>query len=146
MDPKRKALSETVQHFKTKGQFEQYSGLEAMRRMKWERQQHAKNREAEEAHVRKHVWGYEGNNGNSGGDEMAEEFVNFGEINNQHLAPPRSILPAALVASSLLIGSLGGIAAYVTSQDDNAPGVPTMTDETVRLRLGRIEDYEQGND
>lgn len=78
-DASQKAVEQLVNYWKNHGDLKLWSGYQAMRAQQFEQRQHQKNREAEEAHARKHVWGYEESDGDE--EEMGEEFVNFGEIN-----------------------------------------------------------------
>jgi hypothetical protein len=153
--------NDAAKYFKQKAQLELYSGLEGMRGLKFNRQQHQKNREAEESYVRENVWNYK--EGAAGDDEMAEEFVNFGEININSLPsvnvptkptpeppeppepPPAATKPngnkawQTLLAASVLSLAAGGAGSAIgyLMRDDPGPTVVPVggADFDFRTRL-----------
>ena len=104
--------------------------------MAFERRSHEKNREAEESHTRRQVWGWEGDNG----EDMREGDVHFGDVHN---ASP--LLPMALMFLSSMVG-IGGLgvagAAYLFSDRGKTPPANTSLDETVKIGLGRLDDIK----
>ena len=109
-----------------------------------------RNREAESAHVRKTVWGEQGN----GASEDAEDDMGhtiLGDVN--HPAPiimpqqSSSLAPVAILLAGLLAGGASGAAAgYFLSpsgKGDADENAPAFEDESVSIGLGRIEDYLQ---
>lgn len=105
----------------------------------WAEQQ--RNREAESAKVRRDVWGEEPTMPSE--EEMRQTVL--GDINYMQPAPPQqpqqpqSNMPA--IALAALLSTLGGGLAGYYFSSKNQPEVPAFDDESVRLGLGRIEDY-----
>lgn len=110
-----------------------------------------KNREAESAWTRKELWG---NDGVSGGEEEMRQTV-LGDINNPApiVVPPapqptsglaQIALPLALglAAGGIPTAAIGGaaLATYLNRPQSEQPSKP-ITDETVGIGLGKIEDY-----
>lgn len=112
-----------------------------------------KNQQAENQHVRKSVWGYEGKQGESKSDDDAMGHTILGDVN--HPAPvvisqaPSNLLPIALLALAAAIPATGaiGVAGYLLANRNQPPPAatqPGFDDSTVKIGLGRIEDLEQG--
>lgn len=140
-DPSQQAAHEALKYFKRKGQMELWTGIEGMRQMKFDRQQHEHNRKAEEGHVREKVWGYK----NKSSDDDMGDFVNFGDIQQPQrstgwVAMLLTALCTLVLCVCLLLGVAGAAAIYAVMSSD---GASTMMDETVKLGLGRLDDYTQ---
>ena len=142
-NPHTAALHNAVRYFDRKGMLELWTGSETMKSLKFNRFSHMKNREAEESKVRKDVWGWE----DKDGDEMKDESsTHFGDVyHGQKMNPWLMSMLAAGVLTLLTMIPLAAIAAagvtYLMSQDDTE-----LTDETVQIGLGKIEDYLKPSD
>lgn len=146
-------LHQAAKYFDRMGRINLWSGVAGMRHMEQEQDSHRKNREAEEQHVRKTVWGYdEPQTTHSETDKPSEsESVGhtiLGDI--QQPAPivvtqPQTtnnvgwVLPAVLGAAIPLGMGAAGLATYFAMRQ---PSKPTQyVDESVQMGLGQIEDY-----
>ena len=107
-----------------------------------------KNQQAENRHVRKSVWGSEVAS-QSDDDEMRN--IVLGDVNHPTpvvIAPQQQsngILQAALIAAAMaspIMAGAGLAAGYYMSQKPEAKQEsPSFEDGSVRIGLGRIEDY-----
>lgn len=113
--------------------------------MQWEDQQHRKNREAEESHARKTVWGWDGKQTDVD-DEMGHTVV--GDITTPtpvvYPPTPQNTNVLAIALAGLLGAGLVAAGPAILAAWNQQPAAPVdQTDETMQLRLGRIEDYLQ---
>ena len=117
--------------------------------MTWDMQQHRKNREAEEAYVRKTVWGAENKQTGDGNDDMGDVYL--GDItitapddHSQAGVPAKkaaSGLASMALAAILPTAAAAGLAGYLlNSGNDPAPEVSGEYDN-LQIGLGKIEDY-----
>ena len=137
----------TIQYWEKMGKLNLLNGILGAENLRRESDAHFKNREAEEAHVRKTVWGKEDS-------PEVEDMSNtvLGDVTyvvpQQATAP--SVLPklamgalaATALVSTLAAGGLGGYL-FSTLLKPSAVDPPSFSDGTVNLGLGRIEDYLQ---
>ena len=112
----------------------------AGQRQEYDNESHRRNRDAEEQHARKHVWGY---TEPAGGEDMPDRtFLGDISITQQ---PQRSgmspLLAAALGVALPGVGIGGFIANQILNQPDPVPVVQPGTDTSVRIGLGKIGDY-----
>lgn len=122
-----------------------------MQQMKWEANSHRKNREAEEAHVRKTAWG--SNDSNS--EEEMGDVTYLGDITHHH--PPqqqakassglaKTLGAAGLAAAGLGAGTALPIVAWNLTRP-NAPAVIATPDTDTNTQYGlRIIKDEQPTD
>ena len=114
----------------------------AGQRLQHDNQAHIKNREAEERHARKHVWGYDEP---AGGDDMAgDTFLGDIAVTQQPAAPQSRglspLLAAALGAALPGVGIGGFLASQILNPADPAPVVEGV-DTSVKIGLGKIGDF-----
>lgn len=131
-----------IKHQEQNGKILNLAQLHAVRDMQRAAEEQAKNREAESAHVRRTVWGEQEQT--EGPDEVGHTIL--GDIQQ---SPPIVVsgggnvgwlAPALLGLAIPTAGLAGAAAAYLaTRQPPDDAGV--ITDETVSIGLGRLEDY-----
>ena len=106
----------------------------AGQRQEHDNESHRRNRDAEEQHARKHVWGYQ----EPEGDDDMQGSTFLGDVTVQN--PKQSNLMPALLA---MAGA--GVAGYFINQALTTPTPPAVgepaIDTSVTIGLGRIEDY-----
>jgi hypothetical protein len=111
------------------GRLNLWAGANAVKQIQWEQDQHRKNREAEEAHVRKTLWE---SNGSATGDDVGDTYL--GDITNQIMpvAPKKPSFVLPLLLGAALSATPVATAAYLLARPDNppAPVEDTNTDTT----------------
>lgn len=126
---------------------ELWTGIIGNQKLKQEAESARKNREAEESHARKHVWGYNTEQDQSGHEDMGHTIL--GDVTNPApiVYPPQksSILPAVAAAVLGAMIPAAGVGGYLLSKA-MTPAVEPGDDESVNLGLGRIEDYLKSED
>lgn len=133
-----------IDYWTKMGRLNLWSGILGHEKLENEVESHRKNREAEESHVRKTVWGYEDGSDREG-EEMRQTVL--GDLNNyQSPSPPppqkQSSLPTIAALAATL--AVGGVLGYVLNNDKPAAPKqepPAFDDSSVSIGLGRIEDY-----
>lgn len=155
MNPQQKIDDLAIQYWNKKGKLKLLSGVMGAEQLEREQRSHARNREAEEAYVRKTAWGStQGETDVSEADEMRQTVL--GDINHPApiIMPPQSntLATLALLAAAALPIGLGGAAlgymlrpTPVVAPVTNKLQMPGFDDETVSLGLGRIENYKFDN-
>lgn len=130
------------------GKLNLWTGVLARRQLEFNHQQHRKNREAEESHARRVAWGWKGD---SEVDDMGDTYL--GDVTIQpttQAAQQRSGWP---LVAGLALASAIPTGAYLWSKQNSqapvsAPEVsdptdqPVFDDNSVRIGLGRIEDFD----
>lgn len=140
--------NQAIDYWKRRGLLQLWTGVIGNQRLQHENDATRKNREAEEAHVRKNVWGY--TDPEQSEDDMGHTIL--GDINNPapvvYPPPQASVLPALAAAALGALVPAAGIGGYLLSQGVHRSGSQTEPtpatahdDESVNLGLGRIEDY-----
>ena len=124
-----------------KQRLEVATGVEAVHALQAHNRRQQKNLEAEDAAVRKELWG------DDGGDDMGDQQTVLGDyVINQtgQQAPQKSLLPLLLaglvgVGGPLAVGA--GVAGHMLIdellKEKPAPSTPKFQDETVNLRIGK---------
>jgi len=127
-----------------RGRMELLTGLLGYRNLQAHQQRQAKNLEAEEAAVRRKLWGSKEQPPTFDGAEAVAGDTVLGDVN--HPAPVIVQKPAS-VLGPLVMAVLGaavpgaGIAGYVASQYLAAPAPATqMEDESISIGIGRLEE------
>jgi hypothetical protein len=146
MTPLERTQTSAAKTLDKKNRLELMSGILGMRHIEDEQRSHRKNREAEEQHVRKHVWGYDDS-------ESAEESEDVGHtiVGDIQQTPPVVVTnsnPSAILVGALLAASAIGVPAaaligYSLAKEDPPPQRQSaeFDDTASQLKLGRIEDY-----
>ena len=153
--PQTEAAHKTVSYWEKMGKLNLWSGILGVHQLRDNHVAHMKNREAEDAHVRKTVWGSE-----ETGDEEPDDMGNtiLGDVTypapvivpQQPTTQPQQSNVAPMLAGMALGASLlglpaAGILGYMLAQPDSTPEPAVesveFADESVSIGLGRIEDY-----
>lgn len=142
-------MSETTKEKVTKywekmGRLNLLTGVIGAENIKRESDQHFKNREAEEAYVRRTAWGSTGEESKSENEGMRDTVL--GDI--IHPTPvvmpqqqQSSLLPAVLGAMLGAGVPLAGLAGYMLNRPATQAEAPAFDDESVNVGLGKLEDY-----
>ena len=131
------------------GRLNLLTGVMGAEKLKREADQHLKNREAEEAHVRKNVWGSEESEQSTSDESMRDTVL--GDIHHPTpiIMPQQSsawpIIAGLALASLLPTAAIAGLAGYFFSRPDVNIESPEFDDESVSVGLGRIDDYLNEN-
>lgn len=131
---------------------ETLTGLLGYRALMNHQAESEKNQAAENQHIRRSLWGYEGRQSESDDDTMGHTIL--GDVN--HPAPiimPQQ-QPQQNPLVSMLLGAAmtaaGGAAGYYFANQNNVtqPTSPPIEfqDETISVGLGKIEDYLKVNE
>lgn len=134
------------------GKLNLWTGILGVEQIKREQLSHMKNREAEDSHVRKTVWGYE-EGGRVNSEEDMGTVILGDNIQNpapviQQPPPQNSVLP--VIAAALLGAAVpaAGVVGYLASRQPapavtpSPPQSPSIfNDESLSVGLGRYEDY-----
>jgi hypothetical protein len=111
----------------------------AGQRQEHDNESHRRNRDAEEQHARKQVWGYT----EPSGDEDVPDRTFLGDISITQ-PPQRSglspLLAAALGAALPGVGAAGFFANQILNPAEPAPVVEGI-DTSVKIGLGKIGDF-----
>lgn len=144
-----KVNEQVVKYWEKMGKLNLWAGVMTAQKLQFENESHQKNREAEEAYVRKQVWGTQdgASPSEAEGDDMGNVYL--GDVN--HPAP--IILPqppqhnnqlATVTAMAALLG-LGTLGGYMLSggrkQEAPKQDQPAYLDESVSIGLGKWEDF-----
>jgi len=153
MNPQQKMNDLVIQYWNKRGKLNLWSGVLGAEQLEREQLSHARNREAEEAYVRKTAWGStQGEADVSEADDMRQTVL--GDINHPApiIMPPQqnnTLATLALLAASAVPIGLGGAAlGYMlrpSAPEQPVAPMPAFDDETVTIGLGRIEDYMIGS-
>lgn len=138
----------TVKYLDRLARLNLWTGILGLQHLKWNQGQHRKNREAEESHARKVAWGWKG--GDQGQAEEDEDMGHtiLGDVTNPTplVVQPKqaSQWPLALgMAAATLFPTAGALYAYMMSrQPTTEVNKPSFDDASVKIGLGRIEDYQ----
>jgi hypothetical protein len=128
-----------------------------MENLERESNSHYKNREAEEAHVRRSVWGYEpgtesgtGSEAENVSDKMRDTVLGDVIHPTPIIMPPQErssaawpIVAGLALASLLPTAAIAGVAGYLLSRPAEQIEAPEFDDESVSVGLGRIVDTLQ---
>lgn len=141
-NPKLTAAKKTVKYWEKMGRLNLWAGIMAHQQTKWEALQHRKNREAEESHTRKTLWGSQGSAGGEDDEDMGDTYLGDVTIN-----PQPSKTKGLAMAAGLALASAIPTAAWLYSQAKQTPDTPAQSDdagsfESLSIGLGRIEDYQ----
>lgn len=145
------AEKKTIKYLERLGRLNLLMGVITAQDHKKAVEQQRKNREAEEAAVRKHAWGYEDSGGGEEDDEMGDKIY-LGDIREEHrhevVQQPNSsplknaAIGAALAAAGMGVGAAGtaaaGLAGYGLYQALKPAGqefVDTDTDTDTQYDL-----------
>lgn len=134
-----------MEYWEKMGRLNLLTGTIGAGNLKREGDLHYKNREAEDAHVRKTVWGQDGQTEGDEGESMRDTVL--GDINHPTpiIMPQQSsawpIVAGLAIASLLPTAAIAGIAGYLLSRSDVQVEAPEFDDESVSVGLGRIDDY-----
>ena len=136
--------SEVVDHLDRRGKLSLWLATMAGQRLQHDNEAHIKNREAEERHVRKHVWGYKEPEPED--DDMGTQTI-LGDV--QYPAPvvvaPQSrslspLLAAALGAALPGVGAAGYFANAILNQPTEPTPITESIDTTIEIGLGTAAD------
>jgi len=109
----------------------------AGQRQEHDNESHRRNRDAEEQHARKHVWGYKEP---SEGEDMSDRTF-LGDISITQQPQSRGLSPLLAAALGMAI-PVWGAAGYFANEILNQTDTPAdATDTTVEIGLGRLADY-----
>jgi hypothetical protein len=132
---------------KKRGMLELWTGVIGTRAVENHNRMSQTNQEAENRYTRQALWGNDGEREES--DDMGNTIL--GDVTNPTPIVVTgnqgnsNLLPLAAMALGVLIpgaGVAGAVATYLlTKGPDVVEKVPGFTDSTVKLGLGRIEDY-----
>lgn len=143
-------LQQVRDYWNGRGKLELLTGIIGARQMQYEAKSHQRNRDAEEAYVRKNVWG---------SDESPAADADMGHTILGDVTNPTPIVIAGQqrqglgTLGTLAVGLLGasipglGIAGYLlgnylaNKDQQPAPVVQPNDGDDFSLGLGRIEDY-----
>jgi hypothetical protein len=136
--------------WKGRSKIQQLAELTAVQGMAETAAENRRNSEAESAHVRRTLWGEQVAD-KSETDDMGNTTI-LGNVTH-NVAPPMtqqpkqssSLLPIVAAAAIGLAGGGIGAAAAAYALTDKDPA-QEWTDETLRIGLGKIEDYTNGDE
>ena len=119
------------------------SGIRANQQTAWEGKQLRKNREAEESHVRRTVWGEQDSGGGGGVDDEMGDQIHFGDItqHHHHSKPAgmsgiaKGLAAAGLAAAGLGAGAAIPIAVGYLNKAAQPPAVGIDTDTNTKYGL-----------
>jgi hypothetical protein len=126
------------------GRINLLTGVIGSERLKRESDQHFRNREAEEAYVRRTVWGSNEEDGVSEDESMRDTVLGDVIHPTPIVYPPKQTSPLLPLILGLLLGAgipLAVLTGYWLARDPANPTSPEFDDSTVNVGLGRIEDY-----
>lgn len=132
---------------------ETLTGLLGYRALMNHQAESEKNQQAENQHVRKSVWGYEGKKTENESDDDEMGHTILGDVN--HPAPiimpqPQQSQLAPMLAGMGIAAASGLAGYYLSNKDDTPPVQPPppieFQDETISVGLGRIEEYLKVNE
>jgi hypothetical protein len=136
---------------KGRGKIQQLAELTAVQQMQATAKDIQKNMEAESAEVRRSLWGG-GKTNEAEADDMATTIL--GDVTHPTpivIQPPQqnNLLPLALMAAAAVgipatLG-VGAIAGHLLTKQPAATA-PAFDDETLKIGLGRIDDYLKGSE
>lgn len=109
----------------------------AGQRQEHDNAEHRKNREAEEGHARKHVWGYDDRVEDS---EVGHTFLGDLQIEQPQRSGVSPLLAAALGTMIPGVGAAGFFASQLLDKPTPPPAVE-FDDTSVQIELGKLEDF-----
>ena len=123
-------------HLKARERLSLWMATLAGQRQEHDNESHRRNRDAEEQHARKHVWGYT----EPTGDEDMSDRTFLGDIS---ITQPQSRGLSPLLAAAIGMAIPGvGIGGYFVNEILNQTAAPTTgTDTTTEITLRKIGDY-----
>ena len=124
-------------HLKARERLSLWMATLAGQRQEHDNESHRRNRDAEEQHARKHVWGYKEP---SEGEDMSDRTF-LGDISITQQPQSRGLSPLLAAALGMAIPGVGA-AGYFANEILNQTDTPAdATDTTIEIGLGRLADY-----
>jgi hypothetical protein len=148
-EPRVKTVQDRIESYWDRmGRLNLLTGVIGSEKIKRDIDQSLKNQEAENAHVRKTVWGSD--EGNEVADDNMRDTV-LGDIIHPtpiiYPTPPQKQSWVGPIVLGALLGCGLPAAAYLGYQaaKEPVPSESSFNDESVSIGLGRIEDYATDN-